>query len=78
MDDEVTEPLDFPLLRRAFAATRDGVAIADMAGDDLPLIYVNSAFVSMTSNTSREVLASIAGSCETIGLTRLSPIRCAM
>jgi PAS domain-containing protein len=53
--------LEPALLKRALAATRDGVSIADAQLDDLPLIYVNSAFVSLTGYRAWDVLGKICG-----------------
>jgi hypothetical protein len=48
---ELTEPLDFPLLRQTLADTRGEVAFADLGNYDLRFIYVNPALVNMTGNT---------------------------
>ena len=44
------------LRERAIAAFVQGVAIADAARPDLPLVYVNSGFEAMTGYTAAEVL----------------------
>lgn len=44
------------LLRRAVAASRTGITIADARLADMPLVYVNDAFLTLSGRTREEVI----------------------
>ncbi len=64
------------LHRAAMAASSDGILICDARASDLPLVYANPAFESMTGYTVAEALGRNCrflqgGDCEQPGLTEI-------
>ena len=49
-------PQNIQLLVQALSSTRSAVAIADAAKEDMPLIYVNQAFLDLTGYSEGEVI----------------------
>ena len=48
--------LDARLVFRVLETAPEGVAVCDATGPDLPVIYVNAAFMQMTGYAAEELL----------------------